>query len=346
MSNAQRITIKEIAEQAGVSKQTVSRVLNDRPDVSPQTRQRIQAIIDHWGYQPSQLARSLTRGRTSTIGVISSGLQYFGPSQILTGIVEQAHALGYTLSLSLFHESGDLTVTLRDMQAQQVAGVVWAAVSKVGDEQRRILEELANSALATVAAGQPHPGLAVVYADSSTGGQLATGHLIEQGYRTIGLIAGPDGEWSAHQRLLGWQRVLQSSNAPHDESLIVQGDWTAASGARGLQKLLQQRPDADAVFASNDQMALGALSVASNLGRRVPQDLGVVGLDDIPEANYFIPALTTVRQDLRQMGRALVQELDRFIQAQSLDQVYEPQTVVIPPQLIVRASSGVGAPRV
>jgi DNA-binding LacI/PurR family transcriptional regulator len=159
--------------------------------------------------------------------------------------------------------------------------------------------------------------------------------LLEQGYGTIAIIAGPLDEWSATQRLAGWQETVPTAD-PH---LIFEGDWTAASGYTGLHELLRQRPDIDAVFASNDQMALGVLKAARELGRLVPKDLGVVGFDDIPEAFYFIPSLTTVRQTLVENGRLLVQELDRQIQARHNGEPCEPQTLQTSPDLIIRNSS-------
>jgi LacI family transcriptional regulator len=343
MSNKQRITIKEIAEEAGVSKQTVSRVLNNRPDVSPETRKRIQAIIDRWGYQPSQLALNLSRGRTSTIGVISTGVQHYGPAQILTGIEEQAHHLGYSLSLSLLHNSHDAQIetTLRKMRAEHVAGIIWASISKMGDEQDQILEMLTGLELLAVATGQPYQGITTVHADGFTGAKLATQHLIEQGFNPIGIITGPKYQWSANQRLLGWKEALQLAKIPIDEDLIVEGDWTSSSGANSAKLLIEQRPEIEAIYVSNDHMALGVLSAAKAIGRQVPENLGVVGDDDIPEARYFTPPLSTVRQDLVEMGRMLVHELDCLIQARLDDEYCETQTVVIPPELIVRASSGV-----
>ena len=341
MAKTQRITIKEIAEEAGVSKQTVSRVLNDRPDVSPETRARVKLIIDARGYQPSELALGLVRGRTSTIGVISSDLQFSGPFQTLAGIQEQANLLGYSISLSLLRNSTDKNAEaiFRKMNNQRVAGIVWAPVSKVGNTRNRILDELVNSEIPIVARGRPYPGLTVIDIDNYSTGKMATTHLIEQGYSTIGIITGPLEDWSADQRLKGWQDTLKSANMPQGKNVRVEGDWTAASGAEGLEKLLRQEPRIDAVFVSNDQMALGTLSTAHNLGKRVPHDIGIVGCDDIPEAKFFTPSLTTIRLDLIQAGRLLIEELDCIIRAQSLDEICDPQTVVIPPQLQVRESS-------
>jgi DNA-binding LacI/PurR family transcriptional regulator len=338
MSKNGRITIKEIAQQAGVSKQTVSRVLNNRPDVSAQTRQRIQSIIERSNYQPNKLARSLTRGRTFTIGVLSSDLRHVGPSHTLIGIDEQAYATGYTLSLSLLHEDDDESVVetiLHDMLAHQVDGVIWTAVSKV-DTYEQVIEKLTSLPIPVVVGSELKPEeLSAVHTDSRVGGTMATQHLREQGYETIATVTGPLNEWSARQRFFGWQQTV----AQTDEDLVFEGDWTAAAGYIGIHELLQQRPEIDAVFASNDQMALGVLKGAQELGKRVPQDLGVVGFDDIPEAVYFSPSLTTVRQNLVENGRLLVQELDRQIQARLKQELAESKVLQTPPQLIIRASS-------
>jgi DNA-binding LacI/PurR family transcriptional regulator len=338
MSKNGRITIKEIAQQAGVSKQTVSRVLNNRPDVSPQTRNRIQTIIEQSNYQPSKLARSLTRGRTYTIGVLGSDLRHVGPSHTLIGIDEQAYATGYSLSLSLLHEQDDeltLETILNEMLAHQVDGIIWTAVNKL-DSYEQVMTKLADLPVPVVVGAELRPqGLSAVHTDSCEGGVIATQHLLDQGYETIAIITGPLNEWSAKQRLVGWQETVTAA----EDSLIFEGDWTAATGYAGIQQLLQQRPDIDAVFASNDQMALGVLKAAQELGRCVPQDLGVVGFDDIPEAVYFSPSLTTIRQSLVENGRLLVQELDRQIQAHSNQEPIMPQVLQTPPQLIIRASS-------
>lgn len=342
MANHFRITIKQIAQEAGVSKQTVSRVLNNRPDVSPITRQRVQSIIDRNGYQPSKLARGLTRGRTYTLGVASSDLHHFGPSHTLMGINEEARARGYTLSLSLVDnlEQNDPKNILGHFLAQHVDGVIWAAVVKDGGAHDQIAKQLATLPIPVVATTKPSHPIYTAHVDSCAGVKLATKHLAERGYHTIGIITGPPNEWSAQQRLVGWQQGLIELGKTADSTLIATGNWTAVSGATALQQLLDQRPDIDAVFVSNDHMALGALKAAQEMGLCVPQDLGIVGFDDTPEAGYFTPALTTVRQDLRQIGRLLVAELDQQIQAPHMRESNgHPKQTVIQPQLVIRASS-------
>lgn len=342
MANHFRITIKQIAQEAGVSKQTVSRVLNNRPDVSSTTRKRVQSIIDRNGYQPSKLARGLTRGRTYTLGVISSDLHHFGPSHTLMGINKEARARGYTLSLSLIDDQHGVNAKtiLGNLLAQHVDGVIWAAVVKDGEAYKQIINELSCLPIPVVANTKPSPPIYTAHVNNCVGGKLAVQHLAEQGYNTIGIITGPPDEWSTEQRLQGWRHGLEELGKTADSSLIAIGDWTAVSGATALQQLIQQRPDLDAVFASNDHMALGSLKTAQEMGLRVPHDLGIVGFDDTPEAGYFTPALTTVRQDLRQIGRLLVAELDKQIQAPNKRESNgHPAMTVIQPQLIIRASS-------
>ncbi|MEM7116008.1 MAG: LacI family DNA-binding transcriptional regulator [Chloroflexota bacterium] len=342
MANHFRITIKEIAQEAGVSKQTVSRVLNNRPDVSLKTRKRVQSIIDRNGYQPSKLARGLTRGRTFTLGVVSSDLHHFGPSHTLMGINKEARTRGYTLSLSLVDNLEKICpkTILGNLLSQHVDGVIWAAVTKDGEVYEQIVAQLAKLPIPVVATTQPGYPIYTVHVDNCAGAKLAVAHLAKRGYETIGFIAGPSNEWSAQQRKTGWKQSLAALGKTADSTLIATGDWTAVSGANAFRQLIYQRPDIDAVFVSNDHMALGALKAAQEMGLCVPQDLGIVGFDDTPEAGYFTPALTTVRQDLRQIGRLLVAELDQQIQApHKRESNGHPKQTVIQPQLIIRTSS-------
>lgn len=336
-----KITIRDVAAAAGVSRQTVSRVLNSKPDVAPETRQRVLDVIEQLGYRPSSIARSLTQGRSFTLGVVSYGLQYFGPSHTLVGIEHQANELGYTLLLSLMRQpetSG--AQLLHDILSYHVDGIIWA-VSEIGSNRDWMQSEICQLTVPVVFLDtQPCANLSVVNVDNRVGGYLATKHLLDQGFRNIGLITGPLAWWSARQRKLGWQDALEEANLPVEDSLIVEGTWSAGSGERGVRQLLEQRPDVDALFACNDQMALGALKAAHKVRRRVPEELAVVGFDDVPEASFFSPPLSTVRQDLDGLGRSAVRELDRLIQAgQQGHPDAESQTISLRPELIVRESS-------
>lgn len=344
---SRRLTMREVAEQAGVSTQTVSRVLNHRPDVAPETRQRVQQIIDRLGYQANNVARSLVQGRSFTLGVVAWGLEYFGPSRTLSGVEQEASDLGYVLLLSLIRQpgNGDVVQLLRDVLARQVDGIVWA-VPEIGSNRDWIRKESSRLPVPVVFLSmQPQPNLSVVAIDNRIAGRMATRHLLDVGYENVGLITGPLAWWEARQRQSGWQDALDEAGIPIERNLVVEGDWEAASGERGLRRLLEQRPDVEAVFVSNDQMALGALQAARKLGVRVPEDLALVGVDDIPESVYSCPPLSTVRQDMVELGRCAVRELGRTIEATQQGQaLVEPKTILLEPELIIRESSLVPKP--
>jgi LacI family transcriptional regulator len=341
MAYKNRVTIKQVAKEAGVSSQTVSRVANHHPDVSSETRRQVQQVIDRLMYQPSHIARTLSQGKSCTLGVVGTGLEYFGPSRTLLGIERQAHELGYTLHLTLIHqpEHDDVEQVCRDLLSRHVDGVVWA-VPQIGSNRDWLATgTLLLSAPIVFLSMESNPHLSVISVDNRSGGRLATQHLIVQGYRQIGLITGPSDWWEAQQRRLGWEDALKEAGLPVDDALIVEGDWMSASGERGLQQLLERRPEMDAVFVSNDQMAVGALQAARQMGRPVPEKLGVVGFDNISESAYFYPPLTTVAQDMVALGSCAVQVLWGLIEESERGPLGSPQTNLIQPQLIVRASS-------
>ena len=341
MHNITRITIKQVAAQAGVSTQTVSRVLNDRPDVSPETRTRVQQTIDRLAYKPSAVARSLIGRRTHTIGVVGSSLEYFGPSTTLVGIEKEAAESGFSVLLALVHEPDTENVrpVLEDMLSRQVEGIIWA-VPEIGNNHLWV-DALALPVLPIVFLTMAtRPNLPSVSVDNRLGGRLATEHLLASGYRHIGLITGPLNWWEARERKLGWQDALSAAGLRIEARQVVNGDWSAASGEHGFEKLRQQFPEMDAIFASNDQMAQGVLHAAWTANLRVPDDLAVVGFDDIPEALYFIPSLTTVRQQSAELGRTAVRMLNGLIQDwHQTGRVPEVEPVRLEPDLINRKSA-------
>jgi len=336
-----RITIRDVAAAAGVSHQTVSRVLNDRPDVAEETRRTVWRVIEEMAYQPSAIARSLTQNRSHALGVVTAGLGYAGPSRTLNGITEQAERMGYTLLLKELpaFDIPDPQPTLRSLIARQVDGIIWA-MPEVGENRAWFEEHLAGFPAPVVFLTMDmRPGLSIVTVDNYAGGRMATEHLLEQGYRHIGHITGPLDWWEARQRRAGWQDALQAAGAPAVGQAEV-GDWSSVSGERAISRLLASYPEMDAVFVANDQMALSVLQLACRQGIRVPQDLAVVGFDGLPEAAHYWPPLTTVYQDQQQVGRLAVEELSRLVEAVPSGQALpEPKTHSLQPQLIVRASS-------
>ncbi len=343
MAIKRSVTIREVARAASVSAQTVSRVINNRPDVAEDTRQRVQEIIAELGYSPNVLARSLIQGRTNTLGVVGYGLSYYGPSRTLTGIERQCNELGYSMVLSLMREpdSGAGVELLNGLLERKVDGIIWA-VPEIGDHRSALVEQVRDSGVPVVFINmQPSPDLAVVSIDNFNGGKQAALHLLARGYRKVGVITGPRDWWESRKRLEGWRSAMLE--AGHIDvaglaMLIEEGDWYPSSGEAGLEVLLARVPDLEAVFAFNDPMALGALLTARKLGKRVPEDLAVVGFDDIPEARFFHPALSTMRQPLAEMGSQAVRMLHRLLTLRDSDAA-RPEQIWLQPELVVRSSS-------
>lgn len=343
MTIRKKATIREVAALAGVSFQTVSRVLNNHPYVADETRQRVMEVIKKLDFRPDAIARSLSNRRTYTLGVIVAEVDTYGPQRRLNGIAKQSAALGYSLLLSVVQHYDVDTVAraLDNLLAHQVDGIIWA-VPDVDDNQEWIRLRLRDiTAPVMFVSGQAAKDIAMVFSDGRAGARLATEHLLSQGYRQIGLITGPLTYGSARDRQLGWQDALAVAGIPMESRRIVEGDWSSTSGVRGFYQLSEQFPEMDAVLVSNDQMALGVLHAVHSLGRRVPEDLAVVGYDAIPESAHFWPPLTSVHQHLMEVGATGVRELVRLIELKhSGDATVQAPCIGIMPQLIVRRSSG------
>lgn len=336
------ITIKDVAARAGVSPGTVSNVLTGKRPVSEATRARVYQAIQELGYRPNLLARSLVNRRTETIAVVTSELEYYVPSRILSGIDRRREELGYTLLLSLIRDPAteDVEPIVRHLTARQVDGIVWA-VHQVGRNRCWFRQANLDELPPMVFLGsEPFPGLITVSTDNRRGVFLAVDHLVERGRRVIGHLAGPPDWWEARERLAAWQERLRHHGLSPDAELVAAGDWSAASGAEALKELLTRRPDVDAVLVANDPMAFGAIQAARQLGRRVPEDLAVVGFDDIPEAAFACPPLTTVHQELLAIGAQALTLLHQAIVRRYEEDGGEerPIHIQIPPRLIVRES--------
>ncbi len=337
-----RPTIRQVAAAAGVSTQTVSRVINARPDVSHETRRRVQRIIDDLGYQPSALARSLIQQRSYTLGVVTAGLRHIGPSRTLGGITATAADAGYALLLEELprYDTDEIVPMFQSLRSRHVDGVIWA-VPEVGDNRRWINRLPAQFDLPIVyLAMEPRQNVSMVSINNYLGARLAMGHLLAQGFRNIAHLAGPLDWWEARQRMAAWKDALLESGLEATDEYWSEGTWSSASGDEAMQKLFKQYPKMDAIFVANDQMALSVLHAASLHGRRVPEDLGVVGFDNIPESAFFLPPLTTIQQDQYNVGRVAVEEITGIIESawQGLAPI-EPKSIMLSPTLVVRQSS-------
>jgi DNA-binding LacI/PurR family transcriptional regulator len=321
----------DVAELAGVSYQTVSRVLHDSPHVRGETRERVLAAIRQLDYRPNSMARALVTGRSNTLGVVTFDTTLYGPASTLLGIEQAAHDAGYGVSVSSLRSLNRPSVlaAIQQLRDQGVDGVAVIAPVRASVDALRHVPP--NFSVVAVAAG-PNTSIPVAGVDQVAGAAAATRHLLNLGHKTVWHLAGPTDWHEAEERIEGWKSVLRAAGVPLPA--LLRGDWTPRSGYELGKSLLEIR-DLTAVFVANDQMALGLLRRLYEAGREVPRDLSVVGFDDIPESAYFTPPLTTVRQDFTELGRRCLHILLERIEGEEV-----PSRIVVEPELVVRDSTG------
>ncbi|WNF00945.1 LacI family DNA-binding transcriptional regulator [Streptomyces luomodiensis] len=321
----------DVAQLAGVSSQTVSRVSNGFAGVTEGTRQQVLAAMKELGYRPNSAARALKRGEFRTIGVITFTLSTTGNVRTLEAIATSAAHEGYAVTLL------PVAVPTQD----EVRG----AFSRLGELAVDAVIVIMEVHLLDAARLSLPPQVKVVVADSDAGDRFtvvdtdqaggtrdAVRHLLDLGHRTVWHLAGPEESYAAQRRTGAWRTALEDAGrvAPP----LVRGDWSAESGYRAGLHLAEQ-PDCTAVFAANDQMALGLLRALHERGRKVPEEVSVVGFDDIPEAGSFLPPLTTVHQDFAEVGRRCVEGVLHQVRQNGP----ERGTVLVPTRLVVREST-------
>jgi LacI family transcriptional regulator len=337
-----RATIKEVASVAGVSTQTVSRVINERPDVSPETRKRVQEVIKELSYQPSALARSLISQRSYTLGVVTAGLRHIGPARTLSGITSAATDAGYSLLLKELpdYDTEDITPIFQAFLSQHVDGIIWA-VPEVGKNRNWVDNPPADIDIPVVyITMETQENLSIVSVDNYLGGRMAMSHLLEQGCHRIGHISGPLEWWEARQRMAAWKDALHEAGLEVSDRNYAEGTWSSASGALAIEMLFHQYPDMDAIFVANDQMALGVLEFFAEKKIRIPEEIAIVGFDNIPESGFFYPPLTTVQQDQHLVAKVAVAEVIKIIETSWQEsEPVRPQSIILPPTLVVRQSS-------
>jgi DNA-binding LacI/PurR family transcriptional regulator len=344
MANSFKVTIKDVARACGVSTQTISRVLNNRTDVSKVTREKVLAVIEQMDYQPSALARGM-RQMSRTLGVIIAGLKFKGISTTLKGIVQAAEARGFSIILKELPTFGpmDMQPLIQSLISQQVRGIIYAA-PQVGGNWASVRSVLTSRTPPMVfLKGNPSTAPMTISLDNYSGGYMLTRHLLEQGYGRIAHVSGPMCWWESTERKRGWSEALRDAGLPAPESACVEGDWSPAGGLSSYRALVNRYPDMDAVFAANDQMALGVLHGVWRDGRSVPGSLGVAGYDDLSESAYFTPALTTVRQDFNKLGELAVRKLMLLAGLAGEDAEVESDAIMLEPTLVVRDSTRKGA---
>lgn len=317
----------DVAARAGVSHQTVSRVVNELGSVRPETRERVLGAISELGYRRNVAARTLATRRSHAIGVLAPAVTDYGPTSTVQGIEVAARSAGYhSLVTTAENDRDSIVAGLGFLLDQAIEALVVIA------PQRRVLSALRELditlPIATLQAVDSGRGTAVSV-DQSQGARLVMVHLLELGHRRIQHISGPAEYLEAAARRAAYEQALAAAGATQPE--VIVGDWTAESGYRAASRLDE---GVTAVFSGNDQMALGLIHGLADLGRRVPHDISVVGFDDVPEARFYLPSLTTIRQDFEQIGRVAVESLIRQIEGGPAERI-EP----LEPLLIVRESS-------
>lgn len=299
----QTVGVRDVAARAGVSRQTVSRVLNEHPDVAPETRDRVLTAVAELGYRMNNVARAFGTRRSRTIGVLAQGALHYGPWRSIETIESAARAAGYWVSAVFADSATDDSVreAIDHLLGQGVDGLVVVAPHA---HTLQVLDAM-RIGIPTVtlhSAGRDARGPAV---DQVAGARLATGFLADAGHTRIAHLAGPADWLEAEARQSGFTEELAARGL--SAAAVVPGDWTARSGYEAAESVVSS--GATAVFSANDQMALGLLGGLRERGIRLPQDVSVVGFDDVPDAAYYAPALTTVRQDFAELARRAVARL-------------------------------------
>jgi len=328
----------DVARLAGVSQQTVSRVVNGHSNVGAEVRERVEQAIVQLRYNRNSAARALATNRSMNLGVISYSLPVHGSTMVLFGVAEEARRNGYSTSLVSISDVDPRTIrtALDTLVGDSVDGIVVLAPMSAAAP---VLDGLdLDVPIVRFEQGAP-AGPHAVTMDDVLGAQLATRHLLDLGHETVWHVAGPPGWTASEARRSGWLSELGGRGRPMNPDFATT-DWTAESGYRaGL--LIAENPSITAVLAANDAMALGVMKALTERGRSVPDDVSVVGFDDMSEARYFQPGLTTIRLDFDQVGRVAVERLLHLMGG-------EPAELIpaITPELIVRASTAPPRPRV
>ena len=334
------LTLEQIGELAGVSRSTVSRVINERPNVRDEVRKHVRSVIEETGYQPHAAARSLVTRRSHIIGVVipeAVTTLFTDPFFPLTlrGITDTCNARHYYLMLSLFIGPTDWEEMYRRIVRSGYLDGVVAASTRLDDP---LIPQLLHDQVPFVLVGRyPDERVHTVDVDNIGAARMAVEHLIRLGHQRIAAISGPQTTAHGQDRLAGYRQALEAHHLPVDEKLIYEGDFQEGSGTLGLQRLLPASPTA--IFAASDMMAVGALKALRQAGLRVPDDIALVGFDDVPIAAAVEPALTTVRQPIGRLGSMAADLLLNMLENPPKEQA-PAYRIVLSAELVVRDSCG------
>ncbi|WP_063655541.1 HTH-type transcriptional repressor PurR [Candidatus Arsenophonus triatominarum] len=328
-------TIKDVAKLAGVSTTTVSHVINNTRFVAEETKTIVKAAIKTLNYSPSAVARSLKVNHTKSIGLLATSNEapYF--AEVIESVENNCFSQGYTLILCNSHNNLNKQQAYLQMLAQKRVDGLLVMCSEYPNQLLQMLEEYRNIPMVVMDWGQAHGYFTDVIIDNAVyGGYLAGRYLIERGHRDLGIISGPSKRNTGNGRRQGFLNAMKEANIqPHNE-WIVEGDFEPASGYEAMKQILSHQQKPTAIFCGGDIMAMGAISAANELGIRVPQDISIIGYDNVRNARFFTPALTTIHQPKERLGQmAFTMLLDRIINKRQ-----DAQTIEIHPELIKRRS--------
>jgi len=342
---ADRVTISDVAREAGVSLMTVSRAINDKGEISPSTRQHVLEVIERLGYRPSRIAQGLATQRTGTIGLVVPDIANPFFSDLARGAEDRAHVAGYHILVCNAGESPQRELSvLASLEEKRVDGLVLCS-SRLHDSALR--EALAyHPAAVLVNRRLAGADVGVVVLADEEGARLATQHLLESGHRAVGFLAGPLTSYSSRQRSKGYRAALAAAGIAGNPGWVHACSYEVTGGRETTRALLAEHPELTALFCYNDLVAVGALQACADLGLRVPDDVAIAGFDDIPMAALVTPPLTTCRVPRHELGeRAMGLLLDRIDGGQR-GQVEGCQEIVLDPELVVRASAPAVGPAV
>lgn len=337
-----KLTLEDIAQLAGVSRSTVSRVINEQPAVSEAVRQRVWDIVNETGYRPNPAARSLASQHSNILGLVIPRRvhtfftdPYF--SSLTEGVAQACNQHSYMLSLFLFYTEEDERRLFPFVSRPGIVDGIIIQSTHAADE---MFQQLSESAVPSIVAGRPInvADFSYIDVDNVAGAHTAVRHLVHLGRRRIGSITGPLSTTAGKDRFEGYRNALNESRLPQDDRLYAEGDFTESSGYYCAQRLIPLKPDA--LFIASDIMAVGALQAIREAGLKVPQDIAIVGFDDLPPASRTSPPLTTVRQPIRRMGIELVEKLLDIIWNGS----QPPRRVIFGTELVIRESCGADLP--
>ncbi len=328
-----RNTLHDVARLAGVSYQTVSRVINHHPYVSDETRERVEKAIIELNYRPNRAAQSLAGAKSRTLAMLTFGLNNYGPAQMMIHSEHASRQAGYDLIFANVNDAKleTLRTAIHYARYRDVDGLL-VITPIIGMHEEELVTLSGDIPLMLIGTGL-NVNAASVVVDQYAGTRQVTRHLIELGHTQICEISGPLTWYDALERHESWLVTMQAAGLT--PGISIEGNWTAESGYLAVRQLIKQGAKFTALVMGNDQMALGAIRALHEYGRRVPEDVSVVGFDDIPEASFFLPPLTTVRQDFDTLGRRGIESLIQRIHQPHID----PKQHVIAPQLIQRNST-------